>query len=194
MRRLCAFTALSMLLAVVPLGAASAPAVSYSRQVAPLLEEKCGACHSPDARTSGFDISSVESLRKGGKKAGPAVLPGDPAKSPLIQYVSGLRQPRMPNGMAPLAASDIEIIRNWIAAGAKDDTPPASAKFLTPKPQADSNLLNDALFADAAQMLVLRRKVRLQYVPKPSDPPADASLTNPLDRFIVAKWKQAGLP
>lgn len=191
----CTWTALATLLGAGLLSAAPTSTISYFRQVAPLLNEKCGACHSPDARTSGFDASSVEGLRKGGKKAGPAILPGNPSKSPLIEYVSGLRQPRMPNGMAPLSSGEIDLLRNWIAAGAKDDSPPVNAKkFLSPKPQASSALLNDALFADAEQMLLLRRKVRLQYVPKPPDPPADPSLPNPLDRFVAAKWKEAGLP
>ena len=195
MSSVCTGTALVVLLAAGTLGAAPVSSVSYSRQIAPLLNEKCGACHSPDARTSGFDATSIDGLRKGGKKAGAAVIPGDAAKSPLIQYVSGLRQPRMPNGMAPLSAAEIGLIRNWISAGAKDDSPAVNAKaFVTPKLQGADKLLNDALFADAAQMLVLRRKVRLQYVPKPPDPPADPSLSNPLDRFVAAKWKADGLP
>src|SRR5450759_2647482 len=81
--------------------------VSFSRQIRPLLEDKCGACHSPDSRTSGLEITSVASLLKGGKKNGAAVIPGKPADSPIIQYTRGLREPRMPRGMQPL--SDVEI-------------------------------------------------------------------------------------
>ena len=33
------------------------------------------------------------------------------------------KKPAMPKGKDPLPAADVEIIRKWIAAGAKDDTP-----------------------------------------------------------------------
>jgi hypothetical protein len=53
----------------------------------------------------------------------PFVVPGQPDMSLLLQKVKpnppcGLR---MPNGGAPLSDAQIEMIRSWIAAGAKDD-------------------------------------------------------------------------
>lgn len=53
----------------------------------------------------------------------PFVVPGQPDMSLLLQKVKpnppcGLR---MPNGGAPLSDGQIEMIRSWIAAGARDD-------------------------------------------------------------------------
>jgi mono/diheme cytochrome c family protein len=168
--------------------------VSFSRQVGPLLEDKCGACHSPDSRTSGLEITSVASLLKGGKKNGAAVIPGKPANSPIIQYTRGLREPRMPRGMQPLSDVEIRLIEAWIEAGAPDDSTAAPTESAKPLP-ASEKLLNDALFsANSEELLILRRGVRLKYVARPADPPrVDASYSNPIDQFILAKWKATGL-
>jgi WD40 repeat protein len=42
----------------------------------------------------------------------------------VLAYLKGERQPRMPFGSPPLPDDQIELFRRWIAAGAKDDTPP----------------------------------------------------------------------
>jgi WD40 repeat protein len=39
-----------------------------------------------------------------------------------VQYISG-EKPEMPRGADPLKAEQVEVIRRWIAEGAKDDTP-----------------------------------------------------------------------
>jgi WD40 repeat protein len=48
---------------------------------------------------------------------------GSPETSIVLKFISGEMKPQMPLGAAPLAAADIDIIRQWIKAGAKDDTP-----------------------------------------------------------------------
>lgn len=165
--------------------------VSFSRQIRPLLEEKCGACHSPDARTSGLEISSVAALLKGGNKNGPAVIAGKPSDSPIIQYVRGLREPRMPKGMQPLSEAELRLIEAWIEAGAPDDpAPPAAPQIAVP---ASDKLLNAALYsANSEELLVLRRGVRLAYVPRPPEPPK--GFVNPIDGFVVAKWPKGTRP
>ncbi len=49
-----------------------------------------------------------------------AVKAGDPAGSVLFQQVSGT-PPKMPKGMAPLTAPQVDKIKAWIMAGAKND-------------------------------------------------------------------------
>src|ERR1700736_5109347 len=168
-------------IALVVLGMAAraqSPApVSYTRQIQPLLQEKCGACHSADSRTSGFSIFTVASLLKGGNKDGPAIIPGKPAESPLIQRVRGLRGPRMPRGQEPLTDLEISMLDAWIKAGAPDDTPLLIDHSLPlvpthPPHYQDEQLLNQLLFAEnSEQVLKLRRAVRLERVPVPPDPP-----------------------
>ena len=152
-------------------------------------------CHSADARTSGFEVTSVAALLKGGDKAGAAVIPGKPDESPIVQYLTGKRQPRMPKEMRPLSDTEAGLIRSWIAEGARDDSPSVTdAATGGGHPLSDSEkLLNQALFsANAEQLMILRRNVRLKYLPKPPEPPPPAgpTATNPIDRFIQTKWPQ----
>ncbi len=94
--------------------------VSYAQEVIPILREHCYGCH---GKASGLNLETIDAMLVGGKKAGPSVRAGQPGKSPLIQYVTGELQPRMPQGGEPLSENDITILRNWIATGMKDDSP-----------------------------------------------------------------------
>jgi hypothetical protein len=173
-------------------GASSVQAapVSFQKVIRPLLEERCAMCHSGDARTSGFEVSTVAALLKGGQKAGASVIPGQPDASPLVEFLTGQRKPRMPKELPPLSAAEIGAIRNWIAEGAKDDSPAdAKSAASSSRPLSDSEkLLNQALFsANAEQLMILRRNLRLKSLPKPAEPPPGSS-ANPIDRFVEAKW------
>jgi len=185
----------AVLLSLAPWCFAQQPAaISFTRQVRPLLEQRCGACHSPDSRTSGLDATTSASLLKGGKR-GPAIVPGKPAESAVLQYVRGTREPRMPKGMAPLSDLEIQLLEAWIQAGALDDSAtPAAAPAKIVAQSAPANPLNDVLFSDADQLAAIRRQVRLAYVPRPPGPPRVAGYSNPIDHFIAAKWRDANLP
>src|SRR5579863_4760224 len=167
--------------------------VSFQKVIRPLLEDRCAMCHSADAKTSGFEVASVPALLKGGEKAGAAVIPGKPESSPLIEYLTGKRQPRMPRELPALIAAEIGSIRSWIAEGAKDDSS-TEIKSADARPMSDSEkLLNQALFsANAEQLMILRRNLRLKHLPKPAEPPPGAA--SPIDRFIQAKWPTKQTP
>src|SRR5688572_3575721 len=96
--------------------------VSFSQQVKPLLATRCEKCHSGDEPDGQFDVTSFANLLKKGEKAGPGVIPGKPDESAIVQYVEGTRKPRMPRKKEPLTPVEIRLIRNWIAAGAVDDS------------------------------------------------------------------------
>ncbi len=91
--------------------ALSAPV--FSEQAGPLLRERCGRCHGQYRRLARLNLSSAEGLARGGE-SGPALVPGDVASSLLWQRIEA---EDMPPG-EPLAASERELIRGWIAAGA----------------------------------------------------------------------------
>src|ERR1017187_3554661 len=107
---------------------ASAAQVSYVRQVKPILANNCLDCHSAEDHKGGLDATSVASLMKGGKEAVPAIAPGEPDKSPLVQYLRGLREPQMPKGNPALSEEELHVIRQWIFAGARDDSANVAAK------------------------------------------------------------------
>jgi hypothetical protein len=104
----------------------STPAVSYQRDVAPILDKHCKSCHMPGQAgyvVSGFELGGYESLMKG-TQFGPVVLPGDPLTSVLVMLIEGRVDPaiKMPHGDAsPMTKAEILAIRNWVEQGAKNN-------------------------------------------------------------------------
>jgi mono/diheme cytochrome c family protein len=95
--------------------ALSAADPSYFRDVRPLLQRQCQGCHQPNLKSSGLDLTSFEGLAAGGKR-GPGI-------GLIVEYMTGEKKPQMPLGQPALAAADIELVKGWIAAGAKNDMP-----------------------------------------------------------------------
>lgn len=103
--------------------------VSYFRQIRPVLQRQCQGCHQPASKQADLLLTSYEGFKAGGK-TGPAFVAGEPAKSLVIAYLKGDRQPRMPFGGEPLAAEQIDLFQRWIAEGGTDDTPEAAREKL----------------------------------------------------------------
>src|SRR5947208_2041722 len=96
-------------------GAAPAGPVSYSKQIAPIFATSCNACHGGASPQSLLSMTTYAALMKGGRR-GKEIVAGVPAKSLLVQYIEGTKQPRMPIGGA-LKPAEITVIRKWIAEG-----------------------------------------------------------------------------
>ncbi|WP_305042525.1 c-type cytochrome domain-containing protein [Geoalkalibacter sp.] len=95
----------------------------FSR-VAAVLVPRCATCHSPNGRMGpapeGFVATSHASLLDARERAW--IVPGDPRASELVRRIRGQSLPRMPfDGPPYLSAADIELIEEWIAAGAPND-------------------------------------------------------------------------
>ncbi len=88
----------------------------FERRIAPILSERCVACHNANKRSGGLDVTSRDSLLKGGD-SGPAIVPGKSAESWLMDMVSG-DEPEMPKNSKPLTAEQRADFRKWIEAGA----------------------------------------------------------------------------
>ena len=98
---------------------ASTNRVDFARDIQPLLEGSCLKCHGPERPKSGFRIDSRAAILKGGEN-GPAVLPGQSARSPLIQAVARLvddmAMPPQGKG-APLTPEQVGLLRAWVDQG-----------------------------------------------------------------------------
>ncbi len=108
-------------MAGVAVPAPAAEKVSYRNDVWPILKRHCWGCHSSTKPKGRLSMDSVALMRKGGR-TGPLFLEGKPDDSLLIQSVSG-PEPSMPQKQPPLSSEKIQILRNWVQAGAPDDTP-----------------------------------------------------------------------
>lgn len=124
----CVFMMLAI--GVAPVFAEDKP-VSYYRQIKPIFNSNCNACHKPEKDKGKLDMTTFSSLMKGGKH-GQELTPGDPGKSKLIEMISG-DDPEMPKDADPLSKEQVSLIEQWIKQGAKDDTPPpGSLQISTP--------------------------------------------------------------
>lgn len=91
---------------------------SFSRDVQPILRASCASCH---GSFGGWDAATYEAVINSGNN-GPAVIPGDAARSFLAQKLLGTQTigAVMPPAGA-LPRDRIQVILDWIAAGAQDN-------------------------------------------------------------------------
>ena len=92
-------------------------AVSFEKDVMPIFKASCVSCHKADKKKGKLDMSTYAELRKGGKQGDP-VKPGDPAKSLLVEMISG-KEPEMPEKGDKLTDAQVKVISDWIQQGAK---------------------------------------------------------------------------
>lgn len=173
MRRLPAIHALALGSALVAQAGAEAPAakegeISFNDSIQPLLSEACYHCHGPD---SGTREPKSEPLRLDRKESAfikradgkPAIIPGKPEESSIIQYIKNPDpEKRMPPVKAhrQLKPEEIALIERWVAQGAKYEE---HWSFLPPEKKPLPELAGDTWSR------------------------------NPIDRFIQAKLKTQGL-
>lgn len=133
-----ALAALLIMLALSPAGAQPGKdqekqpeVVSYYRDVRPIFQQHCQGCHQPAKAQGDYVMTSHAALLKKSKSDQPGVVPGKPEASALLQQITSQdgQPPAMPRGKDPLPPVLVNIVRKWIAQGAKDDTP-ASAKVV----------------------------------------------------------------
>jgi cytochrome c553 len=109
------------LLLLLAAAAAAAP-VSFQREIAPLLQRRCAACHGAEQAKGGYRLDSFARLTQPGESGLPALTPGRPAESELTRL---LREPaaadRMPQKADPLPEAEITRLERWIAEGAAYD-------------------------------------------------------------------------
>jgi hypothetical protein len=145
------------------------PAPDFARDIQPIFERSCYACHGSKQQMAGLRLDSKKIAFEGGLSKG-VIKPGDPEKSPLYQRIAALTdQPRMPMG-GELPAAEIELIGRWIRQGA-------------PWPE-DSSISAAAVSKHWAFIAPQR--------PAPPDA-AENWAKNPIDRFLLARLEKENL-
>ncbi|MGH9632399.1 MAG: DUF1549 domain-containing protein, partial [Bryobacteraceae bacterium] len=157
---------------------AADPKEFFETKVRPLLAKNCFACHTTTAMGNLTMVSS-EALKKGGN-SGPAIIPGKPDESLLIQAVththSKLRMP--PQGK--LAPEEVAVLREWIDTGAHWP----SSEEVKVEPEGQLHITPEH-----------RKFWSFQPVRKPAIPRVRNSLRirKPVDAFILHRLEQEGL-
>ncbi len=108
--------------------------VSFNRDIRPILSDNCYACHGPDKNTRKAKLrldQAADALAE--HENGRPVVPGDPGRSSVLQRVLATNPDEVmppPKTGKKLSAAQVELIRQWIAQGARYEghwayTPPA---------------------------------------------------------------------
>ena len=93
-------------------------ALTYEKDVAPVLAKQCVQCHGPEKQKEGLRLDSGTALMRGSDN-GAVVLGGNADESLLYQLIAGTHGDKvMPPEGERLSAASVAVIRQWIAEGA----------------------------------------------------------------------------
>jgi cytochrome c5 len=121
--------ALAKVEAAVPAIAAAStgsttPPIQFSRDIQPLLERSCVACHSGERAKGGFQVTSREAFLKGGARGEPVVVAHRSAHSPLLRLITDqIEDQEMPplgkrDKFPALSKDEAARLASWIDQGA----------------------------------------------------------------------------
>ncbi|MFN5050637.1 MAG: DUF1553 domain-containing protein [Planctomyces sp.] len=152
----------------------SAGTADFEHNIRPLLLNHCGQCHGPRQQKGGLRLDARSHFFRGGD-SGPVIVPGKSLESHLIQRITSADADlQMPPTGPRLTTTEIQLLQNWINAGAD-----------WPETEYDRQALIDP------------RRKHWSFQPLPasvSPPPADSRqhLTD-IDRFLLDKLSPLGL-
>ena len=153
-------------------------------EILPIFQIRCVACHGKRKQEGGLDLRTVAGRLQGGK-SGPAIKPGDPDGSLLIQkIVSGEMPPpelQLQYSVRPMTEVELGKVKRWIAEGAVQG-PPREKLAVDGK--------NDPLVSDDERQF-------WSFLPpqRPAVPAAknQGRVKNPVDAFLLAKLEEKGI-
>ena len=145
--------------------------VDFAREVFPIFESSCFACHGEEQQMGELRLDARDSALRGGA-SGPAILPGSAEESLLVRRIAHAEGVNpMPMGGEKLAEGKIDRIRAWIDQGAEWPEDVGLGK------------------AEVARHWAFARPER------PSLPAVRDKgwARNPIDRFVLARLEKEGL-
>jgi hypothetical protein len=151
----------------------------FEEKVRPVLAQNCFKCHGEEKQKGDLRLDVYEGVLAGGE-SGPAVVPGKPKESLLLDAVNYASLEMPPDGK--LKESEIEILTQWVAIGAP-----------WPKEHGGAGpglrKVKDKITDEDRQYWAFQ-PVRRLPVPDVAD---DSWSRGPLDRFLLVRMQQEGL-
>ncbi|MBL9144211.1 MAG: PSD1 domain-containing protein [Verrucomicrobiaceae bacterium] len=152
----------------------------FETDVRPILVNKCYDCHSKTKQKGGLRVDHIGYLKTGGD-TGPAIVPGDPEKSPLIEAIrwknDDFKMPPKNNG-GKMTDAEIATLEKWVKMGAP-----------WPEDGASKTVVTEGGFTEEQ-----RKYWFFQPVAKVSPPKVKSDwVRNDVDRFIAAKHTEMKL-
>lgn len=151
----------------------------FENKVRPVLVESCVKCHGPAKQRGGLRLDSRTALLKGGDR-GPAIAPGQPEASPLVQAIGHADELKMPPSKK-LPTAQVADLTRWVKMGA-----PWPGPDVAPPPPTRGELQ----ITDKDRAHWAFQPVRRPVVPTVKDV---AWLRSPIDAFILARLEEKGL-
>ena len=152
--------------------------LTLEQHVAPILKKRCVKCHGAEQRESGLDLRRRFTMLAGGD-SGPAIVPGKPQKSLLLEFIDDDLMP--PEDEPQLTEQEIGVLLKWIASGAA-----IAGKTEEPLPIVD----------DVQHSIDESARQHWAFQPvKPVVPPAvkkPAWVTTAVDPFVLSQLEQHG--
>lgn len=150
--------------------AESSTAPTYERDIRPIFRAHCFDCHGATDELKGeLDLRLVRFIKKGGE-SGPAISPGQPNESFLLERI---RSSEMPPGEGTVSEGEIAIIEKWIAAGAK-----------TARPEPES--IGPGLgITEEERSFWSFQPIHKPEIPGPESLPEEARVRTPIDSFLL---------
>ncbi|QDU93105.1 PSD1 and planctomycete cytochrome C domain-containing protein [Lignipirellula cremea] len=147
----------------------------FNRSVLPVLQQKCYDCHSHAAGKSkgGLMLDSRGGWTQGGE-SGPAIIPGKPDESLLLEAIRHGSLEMPPDEKLP--AETVALIAQWISLGAPD-----------PRTADPSQGAMHQRIAKAQES-----HWSFQPITNPTPPPVEGA-RHPIDRFVRSQLPQHGL-
>ncbi len=124
-RRLCAVVGVAFLLLAIPEARIRAvEPLHYNRDIRPILSEHCFACHGRDAhaRKAGLRLDLRDKALAAAESDAIPIVPGKPDASEMVRRIFNSDQSEMmppPAAEKPLSPAQRDILRRWIAEGAR---------------------------------------------------------------------------
>ena len=148
----------------------------FEKQIRPILANRCYECHSVEKKTKGgLALDTAASTLKGGD-TGPALVPGDPEKSLLIDAVRYKNHDLQMPPKRQLSAEEVKALEDWVKMGAPD---PRTAPIVAKKGRVID-------IKEGRKFWSFTPIARVE-------PPKVEGAASPIDAFIQAKLQKEGL-
>ncbi len=151
----------------------------FENEVRPLLATRCQGCHGQEKQKGGLRLDSRTSVLAGGD-SGPAVVPGKPGESLLVEAINYGDQVQMPP-KSKLRPAEVATLTRWVASGApwpieERKTPSGPVAPGRPWPERENHW----------SFRPVRR-------PEPPDVKHKGWPRGPIDHFLLAALESRGL-
>ncbi len=159
----------------------------YLAAVQPLLQAKCYACHNEQKAKGGLVMSDIRKMLAGGK-SGAMWVAGDPDNSLIIERLMLDPEDRKhmpPKGKSQLTLEEIQLLHQWIAAGADLEKP------FRAYPETDS--LRNLAFNLATSATSSPTAVKKVYDFEAANPKDIAALNGPFRVIYPVDYKSPAL-